>query len=476
MSTVPHSSRSPYARPFQGDPALLLLGLFGIGSIAFVVIALASAGAILPMIALSAVCLGALVVVRPEVGIVAIVLCASLVKLEIGTGTGSAIVTSLLAACVLVVGWAAHRMLHKKKLNLLPRWLTVSIVSLTGFTFLSWIWGHLTLDPRIIYPENFYRVQMAQAALIVISASLLFVGGDLFRSRSLRNVLAGFLIVIGMVDLLIRAVVPESASSLLSGTTINTFGLFGVWFVALCWANAVLNVRLSVPVRLLLAAFAFGWLAQAILVDGDWVSGWLPPAIAMIVISFIAGPRVAVPFVLGLFVLISTSFSYVYYLLVTSQIAEGSIGGNFGRIELWKRNIELSMDWLLLGSGPAGYVLYYVTFIPNEAMSTHSNYIDLLSQIGVGGVLSFVLLLVGLLVLGFRTWPHLNNPTDRAICAAVLGGVPAVMAGLWLGDWLIPFVYNQTIAGFNHSVYSWLMLAILSGLIVQHLPQERVDG
>jgi hypothetical protein len=38
---------------------------------------------------------------------------------------------------------------------------------------------------------------------------------------------------------------------------------------------------------------------------------------------------------------------------------------------------------------------------------------------------------------------------------------------MWLGDWLIPFVYNQTIAGFDHSVYSWLMLAMLCGLIAQ---------
>jgi hypothetical protein len=32
---------------------------------------------------------------------------------------------------------------------------------------------------------------------------------------------------------------------------------------------------------------------------------------------------------------------------------------------------------------------------------------------------------------------------------------------------LIPFVYNQTIAGFDHAVYSWLMLAMLCGLIAQ---------
>jgi hypothetical protein len=27
-----------------------------------------------------------------------------------------------------------------------------------------------------------------------------------------------------------------------------------------------------------------------------------------------------------------------------------------------------------------------------------------------------------------------------------------------LGDWVLPFAYNQTIVGFDHSVYTWLFL------------------
>ncbi len=27
-----------------------------------------------------------------------------------------------------------------------------------------------------------------------------------------------------------------------------------------------------------------------------------------------------------------------------------------------------------------------------------------------------------------------------------------------LGDWLFPFVYTQTIAGFDYAVYSWVLL------------------
>lgn len=447
-------------------PTAVALCFAGLVFIAVLINSLLSMPTSLPMIALCALCLGGVVVVRPAIGIVAVVVCAALIKVEIGTGTGSAIVTSLVSAIVLVLGWFVHRMLTRQRLNLLPGWVIVPILGVVVFTMLSWVWGQATLDPRITVPHNFYRVQIAQAALIIVSVLLLMVGADLFRSRLARTLLSASIVVVGVGNLVLRQVVPQG--DLLNSQTFYTFGLFGLWFVAVCWSNALLNDRLHVGVRLLLGGLAGVWLLRAIVIDGEWVSGWLPPVLAVIVITFMAGPKFVVPFVAG-FVGLSVSMStYFYHLLVTSQIEEGSIGGDFGRLELWRRNIEQSQDWLLFGSGPAGYVLYYITFIPNQAMSSHSNYIDILSQLGVGGILSFVAILIALLVYGTRTWRLIDQPADRALAAAALGGFPALMFALWFGDWLIPFVYNQTIRGFNHTVYSWLMLAALAGLVAAY--------
>jgi hypothetical protein len=63
--------------------------------------------------------------------------------------------------------------------------------------------------------------------------------------------------------------------------------------------------------------------------------------------------------------------------------------------------------------------------------------------------------------------PTLTDGSDRATCGAVLGALPAVAQAMMLGDWVIPFVYNQTIAGFDHAAYTWLMFAILCGLWAQ---------
>ena len=100
-------------------------------------------------------------------------------------------------------------------------------------------------------------------------------------------------------------------------------------------------------------------------------------------------------------------------------------------------------------------------------MSTHSNYVDTLAQFGIPGSIGLLGLLGSLSVAGVGALRRLDDERDRVACAVALAGLPALAVAMTLGDWLIPFVYNQTIAGFDHSVYSWLMLAMLTGLIAQ---------
>ena len=35
---------------------------------------------------------------------------------------------------------------------------------------------------------------------------------------------------------------------------------------------------------------------------------------------------------------------------------------------------------------------------------------------------------------------------------------------MMLGDWVLPFAYNQTIAGYKYTVYSWIFLGTLIAL------------
>lgn len=440
-----------------GQLAQALLVAGGLLAIAGVVFALQLRGMVFPLLALSGLALGVMVLVRPAIGLAMLVFCAAAVRVNISTGTDSPIVASLVCACLLLAGWLAHRVLHRQPLALLPRSIALPGALLVGFTFFSIVWGRLTLDPRITFYPGFIRVQLAAAALTLVAVGLLFVGADLLRSREARTIVMLVIVGVGIVALPFRALA-------LGVPVLNSAGLFGLWFVAICWAQALGNTRLPDLARLALGTLAAGWLAMALLREWSWVSGWLPALVAFIAVTLALRPRLGVALLLLGVILLAFQHSVFYDMLITQQEHDGSLGGEFGRLELWQRNLSVLGDHVIFGTGPAGYALYYVTFLPNQAMSTHNNYIDIVAQNGIFGLLSFVALLVGLGRLCVRIRPRVVDGHDRATWAAVAGGLPAMAVAMGLGDWVIPFVYNQTIAGFDHAAYSWLMLATLCGL------------
>jgi O-antigen ligase len=434
----------------------LLVGLVGI---ALVALRFLAKGLTITVLAIPALIVAILVLLRPQLGLYALVVCAGIVRVKAGTGTGSVIVASLGCAVILCLCWLAHHILHRQRLNYLPRQVVAPAFALMFFAGFSLLWGRATLDPRIDMPATFLRVQIAALLLFVISVGLLFVGADLLRDREARNWIMIAIVAIGFAALPFRALDIRMP-------IFSVFGLFGVWFVALCWSHALVNERLPRMLRWFLGFGAFGWLLVQMLTQLDWTSGWLPPCIALIIVTVAARPRLGVPLLLAMATL-AFAFQGTLNRLMMSETEQGSLGGDFGRLELWARNIEVLKDYLLFGTGPAGYALYYVTLMPEKAMSTHNNYIDILAETGIFGLLSFLVLLLVLGWLGWRTLPTLIDGADRAACAAALGGLVAAIQAMALGDWVIPFVYNQTIAGFDHSVYTWLMLAILCGLWAQ---------
>jgi hypothetical protein len=452
--------RATIALPRSIRRELYPLAGAGIAAIALVVYELQLRGILLLLLAACIMALGTLVLIRPALGLAGVLACAAVVRIKVGTGTDSPLVASLVAAVGLLAAWSAHRALHGQPLLLLPRWVMRFGVLLACATIVSLMWGRITLDPRIEAPPNFIRVQIAAAGLVCVSVGLLYVGADLLRGRSARDALMITYIVIGFVALPFRLL--SSAPPAL-----NSAGLFGVWFVALCWGNALGNRRAPMWLRGLLAAGAFMWLGMAVFVEGDWVSGWIPAVVGFLSVTVFLRPRTGVLLVIACVVLVAAYNSVFYSMLVTQQESDGSLGGEFGRVQLWKRNLAVIEGRYYLGTGPAGYALYYVTFVPDKAMSTHSNYVDTLAQFGIPGVIGLLGLLSSLWISGIRALRRLTDERDQVACAVVLGGLPALGVAMWLGDWLIPFVYNQTIAGFDHSVYSWLMLAMLCGLIAQ---------
>jgi hypothetical protein len=439
-----------------------------LGVIALVLLRFQTHGGLLQMMVVSALALGILVVVHPTIGVYATLFAAVFVRMTVSTGTDTPIVASIGCAAALCAGWAIHQVLNRRRLIMLPRAVAIPAMGLMAFMVFALFWGRVTLDPRISYYSAFFRVQLAALALVIISVALLFVGADIFQRREVRYVVAGTIVIVGLLYLPFR-VVNHSIPVLEVG------GLFGMWFTAIAWSQALINQRLPMALRVILGIATGAYFVNQFFFLSSWVSGWLPIGIALVTITTIARPRLGV---ICIVLIVASCFIFSSHMnaIVQSEESEGSASGQFGRAELWQRNIHILGDTVVMGTGPVTYALYYVTFDPDQAMSTHNNYLDILDEAGIGGILSMFGLLGALFFIGHRTVPKLEDPADRAIAIGILGGVLGATGAMFFGDWVIPFVYNQTIAGFDHSVYTWFMFAVLCGLAVQVRKTELSGG
>jgi len=62
----------------------------------------------------------------------------------------------------------------------------------------------------------------------------------------------------------------------------------------------------------------------------------------------------------------------------------------------------------------------------------------------------------------------------EALANIGLAGTIACILALFIGDWLFPFPYTQTLAGFDYIVYSWLFMGTIPALRRLATPDSEV--
>ncbi len=114
-----------------------------------------------------------------------------------------------------------------------------------------------------------------------------------------------------------------------------------------------------------------------------------------------------------------------------------------------------------LGFGPANYHHYTLLF-PFfgwwAQFSTHNNYLDLVAQTGLVGLLAFFWFVAEIFLLAFRLRSRAVGGFARAYAIGVIGGLAGSLVAAVLADWVIPFAYNIGLRGFRSSVLFWYFL------------------
>ena len=231
-----------------------------------------------------------------------------------------------------------------------------------------------------------------------------------------------------------------------------TSSQFWNWFLAMAFGHFLFNTKLRPHWRAVLLVIVVAGVYSAFYQSFDWRSGWLPPLVSIVVIAGLYDWRLAA--LIGVVGLVATP-GVVQELIATDEYSYST------RLDAWIILLEIIRVNPILGLGPANYYYYTPLYeIRGYAVrfNSHNQYLDLIAQTGVLGLVMIVWFFIAIWRVGWQLRNRVPEGFPRAYVYATLGGLAGTAASGMLGDWFLPFVYNVSIAGMRSSILGWLFL------------------
>jgi O-antigen ligase len=410
------------------------------------------------------------VLVRPTVGLLALVPAALLLPLEIGTGTDVTLNLVTLLVPALVAIWLLN-MVRQRQFRLASSSVNLPLALFLGASLLSLLIGRATWDPLVPVGANFLVVQLAQWAIFAFSAAAFWLAANLLtREKDLRRLTAAFLLVGGGVAMMrVLPGVEEAVEPI--ATLASTRAPFWTLLTALAVGQLLFNQELSRSWRIFLIVVVGVSVYYAFVTQRDVASVWVGVATVMGTLLWLRLRHLRWVLALVIFLLIAVGVLFPTVYNFAGGDAEWDASGG-SRLALTQRVVEVTMRNPVTGLGPAAYRPYanlkplpygHAYWIAPQ-INSHNNYVDLFAH---GGILGLVLFLwfvweVTRLALALR------RRVSRDFAAGYVNGMLAAGMGalaiMVLADWILPFVYNIGFAGFQASVLVWLFLGGLVAL------------
>lgn len=446
----------------------LLLRLAIIGGVLVGSAVLGRRPSVLPLVGLVGIA-GLLLFYRwPELGLVLSVIGG----LALPVSGPSGLNVTMLGLALLIGLWLVEMLVLQHRFEVV-NWPTVRAgLALCMVSVLAFGSGLLPWFPTSQAPLG---AQLGGLAIVVLSVGSFAWSSNRIRSlRWLEVITLGF-VAFGSLHLIGYLLPP-------AGRFINTFmfpsgstgSMYWSWLAVLSFSQALYNRRLGIPGRAALAAVTIATLYVAFVVQNDWKSGWVPALAGVAVVLALSSWRVAVA------------------MLVAALLPAGVVGQQLimsdaysysTRVEAWTVLGEIIKVNPILGLGPANYYWYTPLFSIRGyfvSFNSHNQYVDLVAQFGLVGLLAFVWWMVEIGRIAWRMLrANLADDFARAYVIGSIGGFVAVIVSGFFGDWVLPFFYNVTMHGFRASVLPWVFLGGVVALSSMQLPsrgRKQVQG
>ena len=408
----------------------------------------------------------------PLLKFIALITAALLIPLEISTGSAVAVNPVTLLIPLLLLLWF-YNVLQQRKFQLAPSRVNRSLALFIGAGLLSILIGIALWDPAVPYPHNFIIVQIAQWSIFAFSAGAFWLAGNqLVGQEMLKRLTIFFLIVGGLLAILLvlsGGVYANYRGVILLRSITVTYALarapFWVLLTALAGGQLLFNPELSTHWRLYLLVILGAIFIYAFSLERQTNSNWICVVVVLGMLVWLRWPRLRWLAVALIVILTGTGVltSTVYDFAGGSAEWEES-GGS--RLLLISRVLEVTMRNPITGLGPAAY-RHYARMTPllygralwfEPQVSSHNNYVDIFSHMGLLGLGLFTWFAVELMQLGLRLRSRFVTGFAAGYVNAMLAAWTGALMLMLFADWILPFVYNISFSGFQASVLVWLFL------------------
>jgi O-antigen ligase len=424
--------------------------------------------------ALAAVPLGLLAVTLllrwPPLGLLAVVTVALIVPFDIPrVGTVAIMLAGLTAV------WLGDMFMRQRRLVFVVSPTIPPLIMFTAVVILSFIIGQL---PWFYVSQVPIDLQIGGAAIFILSFAAFFMAAHQIRDiKWLKYMVFGYIVLAIPSIIFGLRILPAQTSFRLNrmiySAKITGGSLYWLWLATFIFSQILINKKLDNRLRIIMAVLLAGQFYLAMGRNRAWTSGWFPALVSLAIILVAYRPKLALPLTLGALLAGALGSQQIYDAVFIGDNEYSAIT----RLEAWTIVTEIAKKNPILGLGPGNYYNYttlysirgwYVQF------NSHNNYVDILAQTGILGIICFLWFAVvaGRLAWRLRTLVPKGGFTEAYVFGA-LGGLVGSMAAAMLGDWVLPFVFNIGIFGLRASIIFWLVmggLVAIDQMLIKKIP------
>lgn len=367
-------------------------------------------------------------------------------------------------AAVAVVGlmlalWLLDMLVVKRKIEFISSRALLPVFVFLVISVVSFGMGQI---PWFVFANQApITAQAGGFAIFALSIGVLFLAAHLIQNLQWLKIIVWTFIGLGAIYITARSV-DFSLIDRFYHIGFTAGAMFWTWLVVLSLSQVIFNNELKMRVRVLLAGLVLMTMYVAYVQANDWKSGWVPPLVGIAVLVAIRFKKhiiFAVPFVI---------LAVVY---AAGQLVSSDSYSWDTRVDAWIIILTISRVSPLLGMGFSNYY-WYTPLFPirgwNVSFNSHSQYVDLIAEVGIVGLLCFLWIFFATGQLSWRLANQLTDGFARSYAYGVLAGVAASLMAAFLVDWILPFVYNIGFQGFRASILLWIFFGGLVAVEQMH--------